>query len=379
MPLPISIQFCLGLQSIDGLGLKTLDHLLQYFDSIASVAEAEFDALCRSGLRTSLAHRISQRSWLGVESFQRQLDRIEQWLTVPGHHLICIDDARYPSQLRQIHCAPWLLYVRGQPEILERQALAIVGSRKPSIDGLRCARAFAAALAQLELVVHSGLAVGIDAAAHQGVLDAQGQTSAVLATGIDRIYPAQHQRLSEQIVERGALVSEMPLGTAPQPQNFPRRNRLISGLSRGVLVVEAGVKSGSLITARYALEQNRDVFALPGSVFNLQARGPHALIKAGAKLVEDVTDIVSEWVYPAPVSLVQNMSEPIPDRPPLNEGERRVLAKMGFEVMSFDALMVETELDYSALSSILVTLELQGALRQVPGGYQRVYQVESGL
>ncbi len=375
MSLSSTEQYCVALQSIEGLGLRSLDRLYRHYGSIEALRSASHADLSELGIKDQFARQILAAPTLSDRQLSARLSKIEKWMRRPSHRLLCIDDACYPEILKQIHCAPWLLYIKGRPEILQRPALAIVGSRKPTIDGARSAHAFAATLAQTDLVVHSGLALGIDAAAHQGVLEVEGCTGAVLATGIDRIYPRQHQALAEQIVERGALVSEMPLGTAPQAQNFPRRNRLISGLSRGVLVVEAGVQSGSLITARYALEQNRDVFALPGSIFNPQARGPHALIKAGAKLVEEVNDILAEWVYPLP-QMERVSKKTAPSN--LSASQVKLLSLMGFDVRSFDELLVLSGLALEVLMEELVALELLGLLQPVAGGYQRVYQVESG-
>lgn len=369
-------QSALALQSISGLGLQTLDTLFQHFGSFTAIESAGFEALQQAGLKSELCRIIADGRYRTETDLLRECEKLKTWLMQPGCHALCCEDAAYPAMLKEIHSPPALLYVRGNPAALSYQALAMVGSRKPSVDGLRSARAFASAFAEAGLVIHSGLAVGIDGAAHQGVLDVGGMTGAVMATGMDQIYPKSHRKLAEQICERGALITEMPLGTSPAPNNFPRRNRLISGLSRGVLVVEASIQSGSLITARYALEQNRDVFAMPGSIHNPQSRGPHALIKSGARLVECIDDVLHEWAYPLvePHAASARAPRAVPERMDFSAEERKVLELMGFDVISFDQLALGSRFDYGELSGLLVSLELQGALRQVPGGYQRLYQ-----
>lgn len=374
-------QVALALQSIPGLGLHTLDGLFRHFGSFAAIEQASYEALRQSGLKSEWCTLIADGRHRRDAHYQKQLDSISVWLAGSDCAVLCLEESTYPALLKEIHCPPALLFVRGDIDVLNYQALAMVGSRKPSVDGLRSARAFASAFAEAGLVIHSGLAVGIDGAAHQGVLDVAGMTGAVMATGIDQIYPKSHKKLAEQICERGALISEMPLGTPPVPNNFPRRNRLISGLSRGVLVVEAGVQSGSLITARYALEQNRDVFAMPGSIHNPQSRGPHALLKSGARLVEGIEDVLSEWAYSVSdqSSSVARAPRVVHGHQSYSAGEIKVLELMGFDVITFDQLAVSGRFDFDQLSGLIVGLELRGALRQVPGGYQRLYQVESAL
>lgn len=378
MSLSFAARSALALQSISGLGLQTLDTLFQHFGSFSAIEQASLMDLQHAGLKPELGRVIAEGHYRAEAALQRERERLEVWLMQPDCHALTMEDAAYPALLKQIHSPPALLYVQGNLAALNYQALAMVGSRKPSVDGLRSARAFASAFAEAGLVIHSGLAVGIDGAAHQGVLDVGGMTGAVMATGMDQIYPRSHRKLAEQICEQGALITEMPLGTAPTPNNFPRRNRLISGLSRGVLVVEAGIQSGSLITARYALEQNRDVFAMPGSIHNPQTRGPHALIKSGARLVETIDDVLHEWAYPVAEKPASSVSSPraVPERFDCSPEERKVLELMGFDVTSFDQLVLGSRLEYGELSGLLVSLELQGALRQVPGGYQRLYQAD---
>jgi DNA processing protein len=254
-------------------------------DLVALVGTRDLPA--GTGLGAALRGYLATPDWVGV-------DRDLEWLARPGNHLLTLDDDRYPDLLRQIPDPPLALFVRGDPATLASPQIAIVGSRNPTEGGRRTARGFAVELAAAGLAVTSGLAVGIDAAAHEGALAARGVTLAVAGTGPDRLYPARHAALAERVVERGALVSELPVGTAPLPGHFPRRNRIVSGLAAGTLVVEASLKSGSLITARLAAEQGREVFAIPGSIHNPLARGCHRLIRQGAKLVETVGDVLEE-------------------------------------------------------------------------------------
>ncbi len=231
-----------------------------------------------------------------------------------NRHLITLHDARYPTLLREIDDAPPMLFIQGDPTILNLPQIAIVGSRNPSASGRQTATDFAHFLASAGLAITSGLADGIDGAAHQGALETKNSTLAVTGTGLDRVYPAKHRELAHRIAEQGALISELPPGTPPIPANFPRRNRIISGLSLGTLVVEAAQKSGSLITARLATEQGREVFAIPGSIHNPLARGCHALIRQGAKLVETAGDILEELAPLLGTAYQPNTPIPKPDR-----------------------------------------------------------------
>ncbi len=224
------------------------------------------------------------------------------WLSQEHAHLVTIDDVRYPALLRQIADPPPLLYVRGDVAALARPQIALAGSRNPTAGGRRNAREFATALSRCGLAVTAGLALGIDASAHLAALQAGGLTIAIMGTGVDRIYPSQHRQLAHDIIRSGALVTEMPLGSGPSAENFPRRNRIISGMAAGVLVVEAGIRSGALITARFAAEQGREVFAIPGSIHSPLSRGCHALIRQGAKLVEGTADILEELCLSIPAT-----------------------------------------------------------------------------
>jgi len=292
-----------------------------------------------------------------------------------GTAILTIADADYPEPLRHIHDGPLVLYVRGDRSLLGRDQIGIVGSRNATRAGLEHARSFAAALGQKGLLVTSGLALGVDGAAHAGALDAGFPTVAVIGNGVDKPYPYRHRTLSERIAGEGVIVSEYPPGTSAKAGHFPRRNRIISGLSRGILVVEAGLKSGSLITARLALEQGREVFAIPGSVHNPLARGCHHLIRQGAKLVETVDDICEElggwWTGQSegdPSSVVRKR----PATEGMDSREIAVLEALGYDPQSTDDLCSVTGLPADQLMQSLLLLELQGVVDSAPGGFQRI-------
>lgn len=291
------------------------------------------------------------------------------WLDEPGNALVTLGDAAYPAGLLEIPDPPVCLYVKGDVSLLQRPGLAVVGARSATPQGEANAEAFASVLSRAGLVVVSGLALGIDAAAHRGGLAGAGRTVAVIGTGADRIYPARNGELARRIAAEGAIVSEFPLGTGPLTHNFPRRNRLIAGLARGVLVVEAAVKSGSLITARLAAECGREVFAIPGSIHSPLARGCHRLIRDGAKLVECADDILEE------LSLAVPEAAPALD-PLVAEAvgeEALVLQAAGHDPVDIDLLVHRTSLTPEALYAILLTLELEGRVARLPGGrFQRL-------
>lgn len=300
------------------------------------------------------------------------LQTIEDACERKGIGIVHWQSSAYPLPLRHIYNPPMLLYVRGDTSLLGRDQLAIIGSRHATRAGLDHARGFAAALGQRNLLVSSGLALGIDGAAHAGALDAGHSTLAVIGSGLDKIYPRQHQRLGERVIAHGLLVSEYPPGTQARPAHFPQRNRIISGLSRGVLVVEAGLKSGSLITARLALEQGRDVFAIPGSVHSPVARGCHQLIRQGATLVESVSDILQElggwWSEP----FIPGASSTGAATDGLDAREIAVLEALGYDSQSTDVLGSSTGLSADQLMQSLLLLELQGLATAAPGGYVRI-------
>ena len=302
---------------------------------------------------------------------RRDLD----WADGNSRHLLPLTDPRYPPRLREIADPPPLLYVEGDPEVLAYPALAIVGTRHPTPAGRETATAFARHLAGRGLIITSGLALGIDAAAHEGALAAGGLSVAVAGTGLDRVYPARHAALARRIAEHGALVSELPVGTRVTREAFPRRNRVLAGLCAGTLVIEAALRSGSLITARLALEQGRELFAIPGSIHNPVARGCHALIRQGAKLVETADDVLEELapvLGPLPGAGAAP-GEPAAPSPAADDPDyARLYACIDWEPRGIDELSECAGLAVGDVASMLLRLELEGAIRSVPGGlYQR--------
>ena len=299
------------------------------------------------------------------------LDPAREWLEQPGNHLLTLVSPEYPPLLREIPDPPVTLFASGHYEFLQLPQLAMVGSRNPTPAGEITAQRFARYFAGRGLAITSGLATGIDAASHSGALDADGITVAVCATGLDLTYPAVNKTLAARIAERGALISEFPLGSAPRRHHFPRRNRIISGLAVGTLVVEAARRSGSLITARTALEQGREVFAVPGSIHTPMARGCHRLIRGGAKLVETAEDVLEEISGLVGAQLEQ-AGEP-PEAPPVSEDTLdsdyiRLLDSMGFEPVNQDTLVERSGLTAAEVSSMLLILELRGTVAAGHGG-----------
>jgi DNA processing protein len=288
------------------------------------------------------------------------LDRTEDWLQGPGHRFLTLGADDYPRYLREIADAPPFLYLNGDAELLHKPALAVVGSRHPTAQGKENAYAFAKALSDGGLVIVSGLALGVDACAHAGGLDGVSRSIAVIGTGMDLVYPARNRDLAHRIASEGLLVSEFPLGTPALGRNFPRRNRIISGLSVGCLVVEAAPQSGSLITARLAGEQGRDVFAIPGSIHSPLSKGCHALIKQGAKLVENARDVMEELGVERPARKEEAAQE--------KEKVNDVLKELGFDPVTVDALAQRTALRTEDLLGQILELELNGQIARLPGG-----------
>lgn len=299
------------------------------------------------------------------EHLPELIAKAQAWLAEPGHDLMVLGDADYPPRLLATADPPLLLWLQGRRELLGAPSLAIVGSRNPTAQGGDNAHAFAKALAQGGYVIVSGLAMGIDAAAHEGALDGLGGTIAVVGTGLDQVYPRRNKALAARILaEGGLMVSEYSLGTPVLPANFPRRNRIIAGLAQGCLVVEAAVQSGSLITARLAVEAGREVFAIPGSIHSPQARGCHALIRQGAKLVESAQDVLEELpplgVMPAAAAAPAGATEP-------PHGQQALLDAMGFDPVSLDALMARCGWPPAELNAALLELELDGQVARLAG------------
>jgi DNA processing protein len=296
-----------------------------------------------------------------------------EWAARSGNHLVCYLDDAYPALLRQIPDLPALLYVRGNPDLLMLPQIAMVGSRNCTPGGAQNAFEFAMQCAAAGLVVTSGLALGIDSAAHRGALEIGGATVAVTGTGADRVYPSRNRRLAEAIVEHGALVSEFPLGTGARAANFPQRNRIISGLSIATLVIEAASRSGSLITARLAAEQGREVFALPGSIHNPQARGCHRLIRDGATLVESAADLGTELGSLYDFASGQRQAAREDGLAALDREHRALLEDIGYDPVHCDLLLQRSGLTMDKLSSMLVELELSDLIQSAPGGrYVRI-------
>src|SRR5687767_14217729 len=308
------------------------------------------------------------------EALAPALAKLRTWLDGDAaRDWVALDDARYPQALLQTADPPLLLYTIGRCELLNTPCIAIVGSRNPTPQGADNARAFAEHLGRAGLTIVSGMALGIDGAAHGGALAGGAGTIAVVGTGLDRVYPRAHRALAHQIAERGLIVSEFELGTESLAANFPQRNRIIAGLSLGTLVVEAALESGSLITARFAVEAGRDVFAMPGSIHSPQSRGCHALIKQGAKLVDDVRDVLDELCWPAPSQTgAAAPASGIDGAATTDSAPDPLLAAMGYDPVDLDQLQARTGWPTAQLSSRLLELELQGRVARLPGGrYQR--------
>lgn len=365
-----------------------LPSLLAYQQAFVTVSQAEstqayFGSL-KNGLDASLSQwqnsqilSDSQLEKLFAEDIASKVDLSLEWAQGDSQDWLIYGAKDYPKQLMQIDDAPLLLGVRGQASLLNDPQIAIVGSRHASKQGINIAEDFALFLSDRGLIVTSGLARGIDTAAHQGALQGMAKTVAVVATGLDRIYPAANKNLGLQIVEQGVMVSEFPLGTQPLSHHFPRRNRIISGLSLGTLVVEAALQSGSLITARLASEQGREVFAVPGSIHNPQAKGCHQLIKQGAKLVESGEDIlqeISDSLKPltAPVDHRETDAQTEPQwTKKLTPSAQKLLALMDYDEISLDELSVLSKMPVSSLQAELLMLELDGVIEALSAGRWR--------
>ena len=343
-----------------GLGREGIRRLLASFGSAESVLGAS-----QASWQQVVGPQLAQALGSEPDELQPRLRAARAWLDGgAGRQFLTLGDRDYPPQLLQTADPPLLLYVQGRVDLLSRRSLAIVGSRNASAQGVDNARSFAAHLSRLGWTIVSGLAFGVDGAAHEGGLDGSGSTIAVVGTGLDRVYPARHRDLAHRIAESGVLVSEFAPGTPPLPANFPMRNRIIAGLSRGTLVVEAALQSGSLITARLAAEAGREVFAVPGSIHSPLSRGCHALIRQGAKLVESAEDVVEELQGGSAAAPAQAAA-------PAARGDP-VLEALGHDPATLDALCARTGWSASELSARLLELELEDEVARLPGGlYQR--------
>ncbi len=360
MSVDADLEVWLRLSLLPGLGHQSLRKLLVALDTPANILAASHrDLSSIVGEKIAIAIRnggADPASWSGVAS----------WLEDPANHILTLADTTYPQALLQIPDPPPLIYVKGRLDLLNRPGFAIVGSRNATAQGLANAVAFAAALSNAGLTIISGLALGVDAAAHRGGLDGSSSTIAVVGTGLNTVYPARNRDLAHRIAEHGTLISEFSLGTPGLAANFPRRNRLICGLSQGCLVVEAAISSGSLITARLATDQGREVFAIPGSIHSPLSKGCHALIKQGAKLVESAQDVLEELGLSQPVKPVAGAALDATDDHPL-------LVHIGFDPVDVDTLQQRCGFAIGALNTALTDLELSGLIEALPGGrWQRL-------
>jgi DNA processing protein len=352
----------LRLEQVAGVGPLTAALLLERFTTPHAIFNASHATLAGEAGAAVASALLAPPP----PSFAAMAGAVRAWRATPGNHVLTLADPAYPALLRQIPAAPILLYAKGNPALLSGPAIAIVGSRSASAQGRANAAAFARAFSGAGMAVVSGMALGIDAAAHEGALEGPGGTVAVLGTGIDRVYPNRHRALAHRIAAQGCLLSEFPLGYPVRSENFPRRNRLISGLCRATVVVEAALKSGSLITARFANEQGRDVFAVPGSIHSPLARGCHALIREGTRLADSAADVLGE--------LALGSSAPgAPPGPPLAPAQALLLDALGFDAIDAGSLAGLTDSEVGALQARLLALELAGHVERLPGGlYQRL-------
>ncbi len=403
------IGYWLALYTVSRCGLSAVSMLLEKFANPKQVLLASYEELLIAGASPILARNLQKPDWKSVELCLR-------WVELSQRYILHWGDLHYPALLREISSPPLILFMMGELSLLQQQTLAIVGARNPTHTGLEIAHQLANELSDQDFVIISGLARGIDGAAHRGALLSKGKTIAVLGSGLEHIYPTCHQTLAMEILEKGgALISEFSPYSSPKAENFPRRNRVISGMSLGVIVVEATLRSGSLITARYALEQGREVFAVPGSIRNPLSQGCHALLKEGATLVENYVDIIQgfsffpqltgSWTneavrsksYRAEDFIVKNGSKETlcskqdddlglvlnhegtyikptqqkKDLSRLDSPDIKLVECLGFEMTSIDILMARTGLTIDKLLARLSTLQLQGYIDVVPGGYVR--------
>jgi DNA processing protein len=380
-----STDLIMLLQRLPETGAGAYWRLLDEFPTLKTAFDAPLSLLSNVLSKPACEALMEFRDRGEASAIMRQVRADQIWLK--NHDITLLDThcEDYPRILSEIKRAPPLLYVWGDPSVLSLPQVAIVGSRSPSSSGKDNAFHFAKEMAAAGVTITSGLALGVDIAAHQGALSANGKTIAVLGTGIDQIYPQRHQQLARELVlAGGAVVTEFPLGVQPLPANFPQRNRIISGLSCGVLVVEAAIKSGSLITARYAVQQNREVFAIPGSIHNPLSRGCHALIKEGAKLVETAQDVIDEiqgflamkWrelEQAAPMAATFEVAKELVE----NEHEEIILKSLDYDPISFDTLVKRTALSAGELMAALLTMELKGTVGNMGSGYTKALTASS--
>jgi DNA processing protein len=351
-----SLKAWIALSLVRGLGGEGARRLLMEFGSPEAVYAAPIRSL-KSLVKSEVASEIGNGGIV-----DENIAPVLSWLADDNNRVVTLADSDYPQALLNIPDPPLLLYAKGRLDLLNRPALAVVGSRNATPQGIHNAEAFARSLSDAGLCIISGMAQGIDAAAHRGALSGRGNSIAIIGTGLDKVYPAANRELAHMLAKQGALISEFPLGTPPLAANFPRRNRLISGMSLGCLVVEASLQSGSLITARLALEQGREVFAIPGSIHAPQSKGCHALL---AKLAETAQDILEELGGQLVAAVQPENSAGLPSA---------LLDHLGYDPVDVDTLCVRSGLTIAELSAMLLTLELEGVISVLPGGlYQRIH------
>jgi DNA processing protein len=371
---PARLAAWMRLERTHGVGPRTAPALLAAFGSPEAIFAADHDLLA-AHLSPAQVRAIRQPASADT---LRLVDATLRWRDQPGHTVLALGQPGYPDLLAAIPDPPLLLYIKGCPDLLAGPALAIVGSRNASSQGKANALAFAEALSRAGLAIVSGLALGVDAAAHEGALKGAGSTVAVIGTGPDLVYPARNRALCERIAADGCIVSAYPVGTPPLPGNFPKRNRIISGLAAGVLVVEAAAQSGSLITARQAAEQGRDVFAIPGSIHAALSKGCHLLIREGAKLVDGAGDVLEAMAW-SPLAGRRPLPR-LPAPPPeaaSSAGDDSLLAALGHDPVEPDTLLALVGGTPGELSTRLLLLELAGTVERLPGGqFQRVVRTE---
>jgi DNA processing protein len=360
-----SLPYWIAALHLPQIGPRTFLRWLEQFPDIQSLFHATDEDRRAKGFSDSHILLMQQVNW-------KQVEKDLEWANKSDHHIIHLEDEDYPKLLKEISDPPLILYVRGNRQVLSNRQLAMVGARNATPTGIKNAEYFAFMLAEAGYVVTSGLALGVDGASHRGALKAKGVTIGVCGTGLNYVYPSSHRSLATKMLEQGgAIISEFPLSIQPRSENFPRRNRIIAGMSLGVLVVEAAIKSGSLITARHALEQGREVFAIPGSIHQPLSKGCHHLIRQGAKLIETIEDILEELGGQAMLwPVVQKFAED-EDLSALSVSERRVLEQIEHEITPMDVILFRAGLTAGEVSSMLLLLELNGYIQSVPGGYIR--------
>ncbi|MBI4304440.1 MAG: DNA-protecting protein DprA [Chloroflexi bacterium] len=348
------LQYWVGFTLIPGIGRVRLSQLESYFRSLEEAWKAPAGELKKAGLDSGSVRSVA--TWRPKISLDEEMEKLERY----GVKALTCQDADYPSRLKEIYDYPPVLYVRGSLLPQDEWCLAVVGTRRATVYGRQVAEEMVADLVRSKITIVSGLAKGIDSIAHNAALEAGGRSFAIFACGLDVVYPSENAALARRVMQQGALISEYPLGTKPRADNFPRRNRIMSGLSLGVLVIEAGEDSGAIITARLALEQNREVFAIPGSILSPVSRGTNQLIQEGAKLVRDYTDILEELNLTA-VAHQMEMKEIIP----ASDTEALLLKQLGAEPVHIDEVCRTSGLPIATVSSNLAMMELKGLVKQV--------------